>query len=113
MITKAQALALRHGDELHYTGNGSCQRIIGPRGGITYRITRIRVNGKCQVWKRKSERFKLLIKYGLRCCAYMNENNAHEYHLPEACNLHTYQVYSVEFAAQDKRVANALKLKKM
>jgi hypothetical protein len=85
MITKSQALNLRHGDELHYTGNGSCAVNIGPRGGETEKIVHVRVSGQCQTWKRDTERFRLPVKYGLYESSALEPHNAQDFHLAEDC----------------------------
>lgn len=66
MVTKEQALKLRYGAEVHYTGRHDCTRVVGPRGGIRETITRCRVTGACKTWKREPARFRLPVKYGLR-----------------------------------------------
>ncbi len=86
MITKRQAMELRHGDELHYTGNSECRIVVGPRGGETENIMRVRVSGQCQTWKRDTERFRLPVKYGLYESSAIEPSNAHKFHLPEDCN---------------------------
>ena len=40
---------------------------------------RVRVNGKCKVWKRDPKRFQLPVKHGLRDCGYITERNAREW----------------------------------
>ncbi len=85
MITKEQAMVLQHGEELHYTGNGSCAIQVGPRGGEKEGIIRVRVSGKCQTWKRDTSRFRLPVKYGLYESSEVNQSNAALFHLPEDC----------------------------
>ncbi len=85
MITKQQAMDLQHGEELHYTGNGSCHIIVGPRGGETEKIVHVRVSGMCQTWKRDTERFRLPVKYGLYESSEVNQSNAALFHLPDEC----------------------------
>jgi hypothetical protein len=41
--------------------------------------TRVRVNGKCKVWKRDPTRFSLPVKWGLKRCFYIDQHNAHEW----------------------------------
>lgn len=43
---------------------------------------RCRSNGKCRTWKTRPEGFRLPVKYGLRTCFYITEQNAHEWELP-------------------------------
>lgn len=40
---------------------------------------RWRANGKCQVWVRSPERFKLPVKFGLWEYTYITELNAHRF----------------------------------
>lgn len=46
---------------------------------------RCRSNGKCKTWKTRPEEFRLPVKYGLRTCFYITEQNAHEWELPRPC----------------------------
>lgn len=85
MITKKQAMALQHGDELHYTGRSNCRIDIGPRGGETEKIVRVRVSGMCQTWKRDTERFRLPVKYGLYESSAIELHNAKFFHFPKDC----------------------------
>ena len=90
MITREQALQLRHGDELHY---GVCQRIVGPRGGVRYQIERWRVSGMTKTWKTRPEAFEVPIKYGLRGHSYLAGYNAHLFHLATECPLLKYEAH--------------------
>ena len=88
MITRDQAMHLSYGAEVHYTGlHGMCYRNVGPRGGVTERITRCRVTGQCQTWKREPERFRLPVKYGLRESGSIHEANASYWHIAADCPL--------------------------
>ncbi len=89
MITREQALQLRHGDELHY---GVCQKITGPRGGVTYKIERWRVNGKVKTWKTRPDEFVVPIKHGLRDCHYLTDVNAHNFHLATDCPVFKQEI---------------------
>jgi hypothetical protein len=40
---------------------------------------RIRVNGKCKLWKTRPDEFRLPCKHGLKTCFYITESNAHEW----------------------------------
>jgi len=66
MITKEQALRLRHGDILYHVTNrnsdGSPQRW--------------RVNGAVKTWKRTPSRFQVPLKYGLYGYDYLDETTA-------------------------------------
>ncbi len=85
MVTKEQAMAAHHGQEFHYTGRHKCSKTVGPRGSITYRITRVRVSGQCQTWKTRPGEFRLPVKYGLYESSDINEVNAGQWHSPEDC----------------------------
>jgi hypothetical protein len=90
MITKAQAVALSNGtlrNDLHYTGKRACTRIVGPRGGVTIHVITYRVNGQCQTWITRPNDFRLPVKYGLREYGYVDQTNAHEWHLANECPL--------------------------
>lgn len=85
MITKEQAIQAgeRQGTEFHA---GRCFRLIGPRGGVTNRVTVYRSNGKCKTWKTRPEDFSLPIKHGFNGpYAYITNQNAGHFHLAEDC----------------------------
>ena len=82
MISIEQAKALRHGDEVHH---GACRVHIGPRGGKTWFITRLRVGGKLKLWKGIPENFRLPLKYGLGYSYFLDQNNARNFHIPADC----------------------------
>lgn len=85
MITKEQAEKLTRRQELHYTGKQECFKLVGPKGGETTHIVRVRVNGKCITWKSRPEAFRVPIKCGLYEFGEINERNAHCFHLTEEC----------------------------
>ncbi len=87
MVTKDQLLALHYGAELHYTGQHDCTRTVGPRGGVTERITRVRQSGRVKTLKRDAERFEMPVKYGLYESATVDNRNAGNSHLPCDCPL--------------------------
>ncbi len=87
MVTKAQILALPYGAELHYTGRHGCKRVIGPRGGVTETVTRVRPSGACQTWKTRPEDFRLPVKYGMYESAEITHRNASEWHTAADCPL--------------------------
>lgn len=64
MITLEQAKGLKHGTVLyhvnHRNSDGTPQRW--------------RVNGNVKTWKRSPERVQVPIKFGLRSCDYLTEN---------------------------------------
>lgn len=87
MITKEQAMQCRYGDEIHYTGNHDCTKTVGPRGGVTINIQRVRVSGRCQTWKTRPDEFRLPVKYGLYESGEITHSNATCWHLPSDCPL--------------------------
>lgn len=84
MITRDQALALRHGEEIHENG---CKQTVGPRGGIKEYILRYRVSGQCQTWVREPKRFRFPVKYGLYGNGEVTETTAPYFHLVSDCPL--------------------------
>lgn len=66
MITREIALSLGHGTTLYH-------RTLTNRDGSAVRA---RVNGRCQVWKRRPTEFRLPMKHGLRDCFYLEPSNA-------------------------------------
>ena len=80
MITKQQAIMA---DEFHYTGDHECSRTIGPRGGVTEKVVRVRRNGATQTWKTRPTEWRLPVKYGMRA---RDQFSIHHY---EAANWHT------------------------
>ncbi len=87
MITKSQALSLGYGDILHYTGRHACSRTVGPRGGVTEKVTAVRVTGRCQTWKTRPEDFRLPVKYGLRESSAIEHTNSGDWHTVENCPM--------------------------
>ena len=84
MVTKAQALAASHGEELHF---GSCVRTVGPRGGVKVHRVKVRVAGRCQTWKTRPAEFRLPVKHGLYESGSITEWNAADYHAAADCPL--------------------------
>lgn len=84
MVTREQALQLRHRDELHA---GECKVTIGPRGGTTDRREVWRVNGQTKTWKTDATRFQVPLKYGFNGpYTYLDETNANLFHLAAECH---------------------------
>ena len=81
MITRTQAQELHHGDLVHV---GTCQKIIGPRGGRRFKITRLRVSGRFREFKR-SLSWYLPIKYGIRDSYRITNDNCTEFHAEYDC----------------------------
>lgn len=88
MITREQAIELGKNHALH-VHKGECKKIIGPRGGVTYRIEEWRPNGACQIWLsgENAHKFKLPIKHGLYEYDYITHENADEFHLASECPI--------------------------
>jgi hypothetical protein len=85
-MTKEQAMDQKtQYAEIHYTGKHKCTKTIGPRGGETIKITRVRASGKCQTWKRDQNRFRLPVKYGLYESYEINQDNCEDFHLASEC----------------------------
>lgn len=81
MLTKEQAMTHDH---FH---NGECRRTVGPRGGVFTSIIGVRRNGKTKTWVTRPDEFRVPIKYGLRDCFYITQNDAVDYHIPAECPL--------------------------
>ena len=97
MITKKQAMKLKHGDIVHYEGK-DCQRIVGKRGGVTLKVVAFRVNGKLKYNKTS---WSIPIKRGLYesgCIWYMRDsvngdNGNHDvFHLASECPLEANRI---------------------
>jgi len=83
MISREQAIQLgEKGGTIH---SGECKLKIGPRGGRLYFIKRWRPSGRCIVWKREPERFRLPVKNGLWVSDYVTNTNASFWHLEQDC----------------------------
>lgn len=82
-----QAQALIPGDRVHYTGRQDCQRIVGPRGGITIKIIECRVSGAPKLWKTRPYEVRVPVKYGMYENSYITQENLNEWHLASACPL--------------------------
>ena len=87
MVTKDQAV--KTGEtwgptEFHF---GECTRKVGPRGGVTTTIVRVRTSGRCQTWKTRPAWFRLPVKHGLYQSGAITERNAGDFHLASECPL--------------------------
>jgi hypothetical protein len=69
MLTKTQAINLRHGEILHH-------RTLTNADGTPLRA---RVAGRCKTWKTQPTEFRLPVKRGLKQYFYITENNADEW----------------------------------
>lgn len=91
-MIKQQAINLRYGQELHYTGRKLCVLISGPKGGRQISIVKVRVSGKCQTWKTRPDEFRLPVKHGLYENGAVTHLNKNDFHLAGECPLDTPEV---------------------
>jgi len=87
MITFDQAIQLKHGQRVHDIHYGGCTKIIEKRGAVTKHIREWRVNGKVKTWKTKPGKFQIPLKFGLYDYAYLTDDNAKYFHLPDDCPI--------------------------
>jgi hypothetical protein len=80
-VTKDQALTE---DRFHY---GECTRTVGPRGGVTESVEQWRRNGQTKVWKTRPAEFRVPVKFGMRGHTYIDQGNAHLFHVESECPL--------------------------
>lgn len=73
MLTKDQATQLKHGTILHHLTATNAD-------GTPLRA---RINGRCKTWKTRPDEFRLPMKYGLKQCFYITEDNANEWELAQ------------------------------
>lgn len=85
MITKDQAMSLRHGQEIHCNVVRKCKCEIGPHGGIKQSFVRVRVSGQCKTWVTRPDEFSIPVKFGLYESGYLTQDNADSFHFPEEC----------------------------
>jgi len=94
MITKTQAESLTYRDTILQIANGSPGNTFLLNGRVyqTFDLSTPellpkpktwRVNGKIKTWKRDPERFQLPIKYGLKTCDYLTNENAYLFELEQ------------------------------
>jgi len=69
MITKEQAVSSQYRHEFHHVTEKNADGTA----------VRCRVNGQCKTWKTRPEEFRLPVKYGLKQCFYIDQNNANEW----------------------------------
>jgi hypothetical protein len=85
MITKEQALELKHNEYIHYNG---CTRRVGPQGGVTIKIERYRVASNTKTWVTRPDDFSFTVKYGMRPRTYTVDNiNSNMFHIESECPL--------------------------
>lgn len=68
MVTKAQT----------QTAKRFVSVALRPDGNPQWRC---RANGKCKIWKTRPHEFRLPVKYGLRECFYITNDNAHQWNV--------------------------------
>lgn len=73
MLTLSELGSLSYRQELHHVSDKNAD-------GTPIRC---RVNGKIKTWKTRPGQFQLPVKYGLRTCFYITEDNAKDWRLPE------------------------------
>jgi hypothetical protein len=81
MITRQHASSLRRGDVVHV---GDCLKIVGPRGGVRRKITRLFVSGCFREFKR-TLKWYLPIKYGLSKSYRLTNENCGQFHDERDC----------------------------
>lgn len=86
MITKQQVLDSTN-TEFHYTGHHMCTRTVGPRGGVTENITRVRRNGSVQTWVTRPADFRLPVKVGTYGYDAILNSDASDWHTALDCPL--------------------------
>ena len=116
MVTKEQAVSVRYGQELHYTGNSQCSRKEGPRGGVKEKVMRVRVSGQCTTWKTRPDDFRLPVKYDRYESSAIEPRNAHLFHLPSECPMlsenESYGVYAHLWQANGNNVSKLIETPK-
>ena len=68
-VTKEIAMAAKHGDYFHHRQYRNQDRT--PR--------RVRVTGKCKVWKTRPEEFQLPARHGMYTSGYISDENKEYY----------------------------------
>lgn len=85
MVTRDQLESLSYGQTLHCCTKHECNKVEGPRGGVKENITRVCKSGMVKTWKTRPNDFHMPIKYGLRDSYWIDQDNAHMFHLPQDC----------------------------
>ena len=86
MITKEQLFSTNE-RTFHYTGRHECTKTVGPRGGVKVNVTCVRQSGSVKTWKTRPNDFHMPVKYGMYESFWVDQNNAHEFHLASECPL--------------------------
>lgn len=100
MVTLEQLQTLRYGANFHYTGpsgrrpsGAPCSKMVGPRGGETYHVVRVRASGALRTWKTRPGEFRLPVKHGLRESGAITHDNAGDFHLAGDCPVEELRGY--------------------
>ena len=81
MITKEQALT---SDIFHL---GICTRHVGPRGGVTEKVTAYHRTSQTKTWKRDLEKFRVAVVHGMHRHSFITPDNAQHWHTEADCPL--------------------------
>lgn len=76
MISKIQAINTHH--RQIFTQVSLKKKL---RGEDSSELIECRVNGKCKTWKTRPNEFQLPVKYGLKECFYITQDNAGDWNL--------------------------------
>ena len=87
MITRDQALTAQH---FHY---GDCQKIVGPRGGVQFKVERWRRNGRTQTWKTRPDDFRIPVKFGVKDYGQITSAYADRFHVASDCPVEELRAY--------------------
>lgn len=85
MVTRQQIIDAPYHQIWHYTGKHECSCVVGARGAIHVNFVAYRGNGRVKLWKTRPNDFRLPTKYGLREGGWIDQDNAHEWHLEQDC----------------------------
>lgn len=80
-----QAQALKHGDILHYIGGST--NCVKTRKDEPIVVSRFRVTGQAQIWKRDPYKVRVPVKHGLYKHSVVTHENLDDWHLEGDCPL--------------------------
>jgi hypothetical protein len=89
MITKEQAMQLKHGDYVYQTSSYVMDRVDYARPFMQFSsgktescaVRRWKITTACKTWKRDTSRFRLGLKFGLYEYGELTQENSHLFHL--------------------------------
>jgi len=81
--------------ESDYFHAGACVTLQTPRNATATITETWRANGQLKTWKTRPDDFKLPIKYGLRECWYLTNDNAHSFHRSDQCQPTIFMVHAI------------------